>query len=714
MEYHINRKRYSASSQKRIENTHFYSYFKDKYKRFNYQLYMKKTLYFSFFLLLAVQVVFAQKKKNLSPETLWDLKRIHHEFSLSETEGIVTLTVNNMKTNESNKNIHIINYETGALKELTKLKGRVSQVVQTPDKDKIGFLYKGHWYEFDLKTKKRKNLLNFSEPIGLFKYSPSSTYAFYSRDVKVGKSLRDKHKDLPHADVKIYDDLDYRHWSSWNNEQNSHIIVESYNEGRLYGEKIDILRKEAFDVPTKPFGGVDDVVWHPNGKEILYVCKKLKGAEYASSTNTDLYLYNLRTRKTKNLTAYNKGYDTHPSYSKSGKHLVWLQMDEEGYESDKNNIIIRNNVKKVSYNLTKAFSETVYNYKWSPDYKTLYFEAPKEGSVHIFKIDLTSDFNNPVITQISKGHFNHSISQVLDDKLIIHRQDMNHATEIYFMDFNGNSTPISHVNDDIYNKTNLSKIEKRWITTKDGKQMLTWVIYPPNFDASKKYPSLLYCQGGPQAMVSQFYSFRWNFQLMAAQGYIVIAPNRRGLPGFGEEWNKAISKDWAGKAMEDYLTAVDAMKSEPFIDSERIGAVGASYGGYSVYMLAGIHQNRFKSFIAHCGLFNLESWYGSTEELFFANYDIGGPYWEPGNAQHYINNSPHKFANNWNTPIMVIHGGKDYRVPDTQGMEAYQVARVKGIKSRFLYFPNESHWVLAPQNSLLWHREFSKWLEETL
>jgi dipeptidyl aminopeptidase/acylaminoacyl peptidase len=292
---------------------------------------------------------------------------------------------------------------------------------------------------------------------------------------------------------------------------------------------------------------------------------------------------------------------------------------------------------------------------------------------------------------------------------------MNHAAELYGFNIKkGTERVITHTNDEIYNSIALSKIEKRWVKTTDGKEMLTWVILPPNFDSTKTYPTLLYCQGGPQSAVSQFYSFRWNFQLMAANDYVIIAPNRRGLPSFGTEWNEAISKDWGGQAMKDYLAAFDEISKESYIDQNNAGAVGASYGGYSVYMLAGIHEKRFKSFVAHCGLFNLESWYGSTEELFFANFDIGGPYWENPAPKSYAKFSPHKYAQNWDTPIFVIHGGRDYRVPDTQGMEAFQVAQLKGLKSRFLYFPKEGHWVLQPQNGLVWHREYFKWLDETL
>jgi dipeptidyl aminopeptidase/acylaminoacyl peptidase len=274
---------------------------------------------------------------------------------------------------------------------------------------------------------------------------------------------------------------------------------------------------------------------------------------------------------------------------------------------------------------------------------------------------------------------------------------------------------ITKINDDILKNFPVPTVQEKWYTTTDGKKLLTWIIVPPNFDVDQKYPTLLYCQGGPQSPVSQYFSYRWNFRVMASHGYIVVAPNRRGLPGFGEEWNAQISKDWGGQAMQDYLVAIDSSVAQiPNIDKERLGAVGASYGGYSVYYLAGIHNNRFKAFVSHCGLFNLESWYGTTEEMFFANHDIGGPYWLPENKELYAKNSPHKMVDKWNTPMLVIHGGKDFRVPESEGMQAFQVLQTKNIPSKYLYFPDEGHWITKPQNGVLWYREYFDWLDTYL
>jgi dipeptidyl aminopeptidase/acylaminoacyl peptidase len=414
-----------------------------------------------------------------------------------------------------------------------------------------------------------------------------------------------------------------------------------------------------------------------------------------------------------------KGYDTKPQVSADGKTIYWLSMAREGYESDKNDLIAYDVSSKTKTNLTAKWDNTAEDYSPSADRKRMYLLAYYQGTEHVFTMDLPTGKKNettPSPKQLTTGDFDiASIVGVTTNALVVTRTDMNHAPELYTVDITtGAVQQLTHVNDDAYAKIGMCKIEKRWITTTDKQKMMTWVVYPPDFDPSKKYPALLYCQGGPQSALSQFYSFRWNFQLMASKGYIVIAPNRRGMPGHGVRWNESISKDWGGQAIRDYLTATDSIGALPFVDKTRIGAVGASYGGYSVYMLAGVHNNRFKTFISHCGLFNLKSWYGTTEEMWFANWDVGGPYWEKNNEGLYEKADPINFAQNWNKPILVIHGGKDFRVPENQGMEAFQLAQLKGLKSRLLLFPEEGHWVSQPQNGLLWQREFYKWLDETL
>ncbi len=521
---------------------------------------------------------------------------------------------------------------------------------------------------------------------------------------------KDIHKDAPKSNVQIYNELHYRHWDTWHDGTFNHVFYAPVGKKK---EKIDIMGKEMFDCPTKPFGDANDYIWNPDGTKILYVTKKLKGTKYAISTNTDIYEYDLASKTTKNLTSYNKGYDTHPAFSEQGE-LAFLQMKRDGYEADKNDIILSRNGKHI--NLTTNWDGTVNSFKWSKNGEKIYFIAPIGGTVQLFEIKADGG-QNP--KQITEGQFDvKGIVGQVDNKMIVSRCDMNHATELFVVDLtSGKMTQLTHENDAVYNSVTLGKIEKRIVKTTDGKDMVCWVTYPPNFDPNKKYPTILYCQGGPQGALSQFYSFRWNFQLMSANGYVVIAPNRRGMPGYGVEWNEQISKDYGGQNMKDYLSAIDDISKEKYVDTDRLGCIGASYGGYSVFYLAGNHNKRFKSFIAHDGIFNWQSMYGTTEEIFFPNWDLGGAYWEKDNkfAQKAYNEfNPINYVKNWDTPILIIQGGKDYRVPIGQGLEAFQAAQLLGIKSRLLYFPEENHWVLQGQNSLVWQREFYKWLKETL
>ena len=419
-----------------------------------------------------------------------------------------------------------------------------------------------------------------------------------------------------------------------------------------------------------------------------------------------------------NLTEKNLGYDNHPQFSKNAD-MAYLSMERDGYESDKNDIKVLLNGSTQAFNLTEHWDGTVNEFVWSPDGKQIYFTAPTQGTVQVFMISISDARLKKQPKQITKGPFDiGGLLGIVKGTLIASRTDMNHAREIYSIDLsNGEQQQLSFVNTTFYNGIKQCDVKKEMIKTTDGKEMLTWVIYPPDFDSRKKYPTLLYCQGGPQGALSQFYSYRWNFQLMASQGYIVVAPNRRGMPGYGVEWNEQISGDYGGQNMNDYLAAIDHMAKKSFVDQERLGCVGASYGGYSAFYLAGIHEGRFRSFIAHDGIFNWRSMYGTTEELFFVNWDLGGAYWDYDNKvaqQSYQAFNPINKVHQWDTPILIIQGGKDFRVPIGQGLEAFQAAQLKGIKSRLLFFPEENHWVLEPQNSLLWHREFYAWLKETL
>lgn len=610
-------------------------------------------------------------------------------------------------------------------KELLWQLGRVSPVgitekgdyliykVGTPNVENNSIDYKT--YQVTLDGKRIKEL---EKTDGLFKdrnLSPDGKYKLSAEEVKVNNVLgKDRYPNLTEANVYVYDALDYRHWDKDNDGSFSHVFVTNLETN----EKIDILQNEPYYSPQAPFGGNEDYIWHPSGKSVIYVSKKKFGTEYATSTNTDLYEYHLETKQTVNLTEKNPGYDTNPTFSPNGD-LTWLQMKRDGYEADKNDIIVRH--KGMDINLTAAWDGTVASYLWSEDGKKVYFTAAVDGTMQLFEVNFPGLSRIAVtVKQITNGDFDVTgMVGFSGNKILLTRTDFNTATEVYSFDLKLKKwLQITHVNDTAYSKIAKSKYQKRWVTTTDGKKMLVWVILPPNFDPNKKYPTLLYCQGGPQSPLTQFYSFRWNFQLMAAEGYIIVAPNRRGMPGHGVEWNEAISKDWGGKVMEDYLTAIDALAKEPYVDADRLGAVGASYGGYSVYYLAGIHQNRFKTFISHCGVFNLHSMYGTTEETFFPNWDAGGAYWDADQneviAKTYYQHNPILLVKNWNTPMLIFHGGKDYRVPIGQGQEAFAAAQLQGIKSRFVFLPDENHWVLKPQNALVWQAEFFNWLKETL
>ncbi len=627
-----------------------------------------------FSLFMGIQTIAAQEV--LTPETLWKLGRVSPLGISKEGKNILyKVSIPSVEENKSNSKTFSIPVNGGTATEITDTKELLVD----------------------------KNL------------SPDGKYKLSNKEVKVEKiNGKDVHPDLKKSDVQIYNGLNYRHWDTWNEGSYNHVGFSEVDKEKSF---VDIMKDEPFDSPQKPFGGDEDYVWSKDGKSIIYVCKKKSGTAYAVSTNTDLYEYNLETKTTTNLTENNLGYDTHPTISPNGE-LSWLQMKRDGYEADKNDIIVR--FKGMDMNLTANWDGTVDSFTWSSDGKKVYFLAPVDGTKQLFEVNFPGLTRIAItVRQITSGDFDVTdIVGFSGDKVIVGRTDMNHAKEIYSYDFKKKTwLQITKVNNETYNKLALPKFEKRYVTTTDGKKMLVWVILPPNFDASKKYPTLLYCQGGPQSALSQSYSFRWNFSLMASQGYVVVAPNRRGMPGHGVAWNEQISKDWGGQVMDDYLSAIDDVSKENYVDKNRLGAVGASYGGYSVFYLAGIHNKRFKSFISHCGVFNLESMYGTTEEVFFTDWDLAGPYWDKTNAlaqKTYSQFNPIKNVTKWDTPILIIQGGKDYRVPIGQGQEAFQAAQLQGVKSRFIYFPEENHWVLKPQNAMVWQREFFGWLKETL
>lgn len=541
--------------------------------------------------------------------------------------------------------------------------------------------------------------------------SPDGKKIAFSKPVKVENILaKNKFADTPKSTAQIYNDLNYRHWDTWNEGYYNHIFVVRTSEDVSAAK--DLLEGQPYDAPQKPFGGKEDFIWSPDSGKLLYVCKKKKGAEYAQSTNTDIFAYDIKTHTTENITAGMMGYDVNPGFSPDGKWLFWKSMERDGYEADKNDIVIMDWSSRKKYNLTRQWDESVTgNLYWANDSRSVYFNAAYRGTQQLFRVETQT----AQIEQITKGQFDVTgIVGEYQGHLIVTRTDINHNADLFSVDLRkGNMEQLTQVNKENYTKITPGKSELRMVKTSDGKQMGVWFHYPPGFNPNKKYPALLYCQGGPQSALTQFFSIRWNFALMVANGYIVIAPNRRGMPGWGVEWNEAISKDWGGRPMTDYLEAADYAKTLPFIDADRVGAVGASYGGYSVFMLAGIHENRFKTFIAHNGLYNMKSWYGNTEELWFANWDIGKP-WEHPVPKAFTEFDPSRYIEKWNRPIMIFQGGKDYRVPIGQGLEAFQRAKLRGLNAKLVYFPDENHWVLRPQNGLVWQREFFAWLKETL
>ncbi|WP_339919080.1 S9 family peptidase [uncultured Flavobacterium sp.] len=625
---------------------------------------------------LTMMSLSAMAQNVMSPETLWKLGRVSSLGISKDSKNIVyKVTTPSVEENKSNSKFYIIPINGGTPTEIKETKDLV----------------------------KDKNI------------SPDGKYLVYNEEVKISNILgKDFYPDLEKSEVQIYDGLDYRHWDTWNEGKFNHVLYKENTEGAV---GTDIMGKENFDSPQKPFGGDEDYIWSPDSKKILYVSKKKAGTQYAISTNTNIYEYSLETGLTTNRTEDNPGYDVAPQFSPSG-NLTWLQMKREGYEADKNDIIV--DFKGIKMNLTANWDGTVDSFLWSKDGSKVYFTAAIDGTKQLFEVNFPGMTRIAInVQQITKGDFDiNDLIGFSGNSIIVTRADMNHASEIFSFDLKKNTwKQITNVNSATYDSLALSKTERRYVTTTDGKKMLVWVILPPNFDATKKYPTLLYCQGGPQSALTQFYSFRWNFQLMAANGYIVVAPNRRGMPGHGVEWNEQISKDWGGQVMDDYLSAIDDVSKESYVDKTRLGCVGASYGGYSAFYLAGIHNNRFKTFIAHDGVFNTQSMFGTTEEVFFSNWDFGGPYWEKDNAtaqKTYTTFNPINLVEKWNTPILIIQGGKDFRVPIGQGQEAFQAAQLRGIKSRFLYFPEENHWVLKPQNAQVWQKEFFKWLKETL
>lgn len=557
----------------------------------------------------------------------------------------------------------------------------------------------------------RKQVTRIEGGLSDYLFSPDETKLAYIKEITFGKSTKEVYPDLPKATGRIVTDLMYKHWDEWV-ETIPHIFIASVGNEPITSGK-DILEGEPYEAPTKPFGGSEELSWSPDGKTLAYSSRKKTGLEYSLSTNTDIYLYDLSSGTTRNITEGNGGYDTHPRFSPDGSKISWISMERDGYEADLKRLFIQELKTGKKTFLTDGFEYDVDETVWSPDSKSIFFLATKHAEAQLWELAL----KGRKIRQITTGMHDYTSLDLQAGRLLAGRQSYTLPTDLYLVDpKTGRADQLTHENKETLDRLSPISVEKRWVKTTDGGNMLVWVILPPNFDKTKKYPALLFCQGGPQSAVSQFFSYRWNMRLMAEQGYIVIAPNRHGVPSFGKAWNEQISGDYSGQNIQDYLTAVDEVKKEPWVDADRLGCVGASYGGYSVFYLAGVHQKRFKAFIAHAGIFNLEMQYMTTEEMWFANWDMGGAPWEKDNAvaQRTFANSPHKLVGNWDTPILVIHGERDYRILAGQGMAAFNAAKLRGIPAELLIYPDENHWILRPQNALLWQRTYFDWLDKYL
>ena len=653
----------------------------------------------------------------MTPEVLWSFGRLGGAtVSPDGSTVLYTVTYYNIEENKSYRDIYTIPVAGGEAKNLTNTASNEYNVVWRPDGKKIGYLSSAsgsvQLWEMNPDGSDMHQVSEIEGGIFGFQYAPDMSKVYYLQTVKLDNDIHDLFPDLPKANARLETDIMYRHWDTWHDYTYNHIFIADYSDGKVGAGK-DIMTGERFDSPMKPFGGTEQIIWSPDSKTLAYVCKKKVGKEYAVSTNSDIYMYDVASGKTSNFTEGMMGYDQNPVYSPDGKYLAWESMERDGYESDKNRLFVADLETGEKKDYTANFDQNAAGLSWSADSKSIYFISDIHATDEIYKLELADNS----ISRLTDGVHNYQSAVPVGNQLLAQKVSMSQPAELYLVDpATGKDEALTTVNKGILDQLTMGKVEKRWMETTDGKQMAVWVIYPPHFDPNKKYPALLYNQGGPQGTVSQFWSYRWNFQMMAANDYIIVAPNRRGLPGFGQEWNEQISKDYGGQNIKDLLTSIDEMAKEPFVDETKLGAVGASYGGYSVMYLAGNHEKRFKAFIAHDGIFNFEHMYTSTEEMWFVDFDYGGAYWDKDNAaaQRSYSFSPHKYVQNWDTPILIVQGEKDYRVPAEQGMAAFNAAVLRGVPAEMLYLPEENHWVLQPQNGILWQRVFFNWLDKWL
>ncbi len=679
------------------------------------------------------------RAERLTPEKLWDLARIGtaavspdgrqvaylvSRYDLAENHSTVSLMLQDLPSDLDAIEGKAIAFETrlsvsaarailedvkglGGLNWLNHSSGaKLVYVAPTDGEDG-----KPQAWMLDPAGGEPRQLTDIPEGIGNLKASPAGNAIAFTVDVTMDETVNEIYEDLPKADARIIDSLLYRHWNAWHDFAYSHVHVVTLDDQGQAGEPLDLMRSLKADCPVPPFGGAEQFEFSPDGMELALTLKLVNNP--AESTDTGVYLVPLSGGQMQNITPGMPGYDMEPRYSPDGRYIAFHSMERASFESDRNRIMIYDRAGGALREVTSGLDQTAHHATWSEDSQRLFFYSETRGTTQVYEIDVES----AALRQVSDGRFDFSLVAAIPNSnwLLVRQQSMLRPTELALVDTTAAQVvTITDVNGELYQDLELPRIEERFFAATDGKQIHNWVILPPDYDpeSDRQWPMLTYCQGGPQGQIGQWFSYRWNFHMMAAQGYVVLAVNRRGLPGFGRAWNDQISGDWGGQAMQDILAATDGMLADPKIDRERVAAIGASFGGYTVYWLMGNAENRFCSMIAHCGVFNLESMYGSTEELFFVNWDMGGPYWKSEQvAADYARFSPHKYAGNWKTPLLVIHGEKDFRVPVTQGMEAFTAAQTQGVPSRFLYFPEEGHWVLSPQNGLLWGRVFFDWLD---
>lgn len=682
----------------------------------------------------------------MTPEALWAMGRIGTAQASPDGKHIIyQVGYYSVKQNKGHQVIYIMDSDGKNNKMLTTSAKSETDAVWIKDGQKIAFLCDGQIWEMNSDGSGRKQLTNDKTGIDGFKFSPDEKYVILIKQIPYHGIIKEKPEDLPLTTGRVITDMNYRHWDEYVESIPHPYLAEVTSNG--IGEGTDIMKGEPYECPVKPFGGAEQLAWSTDSKTIAYTSRKKTGINYAISTDTDIYLYNIESKQTVNICKpanykepeinmtksmknqavnseenlkNNPGYDVNPKFSPNGQYVAWLSMARNGYESDRNRLCVYNLKTGEKTYTTESFDSNVDDFCWSADSKTLYFLGIWHGCENIYQTNLKGN-----VMQLTDGWNDYGSVQMLNDgkKLLAERHSMSQASELYIVtpgkkEKTAKVEQITFENKHLYDQMTFGKIQQRWTKTTDGKDMMYWIILPAHFDETKKYPTLLFCEGGPQSPVSQFWSYRWNMQIMAANGYVVIAPNRRGLPGFGSEWNEEISGDWTGQCMNDYLSAIDdACKNLPFVDKDRLGAVGASFGGFSVYYLAGHHNKRFKCFIAHDGAFNLESMYTDTEEAWFSNWEYDDAFWNKDmteNAKRTYANSPHKFVDKWDTPILCIHGEKDYRINANQGMGAFNAARMRGIPAELLLFPDENHWVLKPQNGVLWQRTFFNWLDRWL